>query len=357
MFSEFMRSNRGNVVVYIIVLAFIIFGGYQFFIHLKLISASNVEDKTVPAINYVTGQTDEPPPSTSTSGYDAITDESQQYNGVMAPPKIDISPESTEYFYSVNDAVDVKALPIETGSYKPKEPLFCKWEGIKGYTGTSCTPNAKAKLDVGNNYIKVKMCDARKACAEEERKIFLGYRDPFLVMHEEWDNYVLSGASGDWKYDSTNKIIYSTKNVDWSGYWNTKDANLTNYEVSFKMRVSSPDTDDDSIGFTFRMKDSKNFYFFTLDNRDSNGGTSYHSGLYKSVDGVKTRLVNLMPAKWIRNQWNDVNIRAEDSHIQVWLDGKLVADVIDTSNPKGGYGPFSLSQAYAQYKDLKIIFN
>jgi len=357
MFSKFLRSNQGNVIGYIIVLAVIIVGGYQFFVYMKLTSQSQVEDKTVPAINYVTGQTDEAPPATSTAGYEAITDKSKQYNGVMAPPKIEITPESKEYFYSVNDTVDVKATPIETGSYKPKEPLYCKWGGIKGYTGTSCEPGTKAKLDVGNNYIKVQMCDARKACAEEERKIFLGYRDPFLVMHEEWDNYVVSGTSGQWKYDSDTKTIYSTQNVDWSGYWNPKDVDLDNYEVSFKMRVSSPDTDDDSIGFTFRMKDTKNFYFFTLDNRDANGGTSYHSGLYKSVNGTKTRLVNLLPAKWTRNVWNDVKIRVEDSHIQVWLDGKLVADVTDTSNLKGGYGPFSLSQAYAQYKDLKITFD
>ena len=351
MIRKFTRSSEGNVVGYILVIAMALAIGYKFFLHLQLRAASSVEDHTVATVDSVSGSSSQESVSQSVSR-SYVMDESKQIHGVLTSPIIKISPESDEYFYSYNDQVSIEAIPASGDGYVAKKPISCKWSGIN-YSGTSCQIESAVKLKVGDNHIEVTLCDSRRACAKQEKNIYLGYRDPLLVIHDEWDNYVLKGDSGEWKYDDKEKIIYSTKNVDWSGYWNPKDAELTDYEINFNMRVYK-DGDDDSIGFTFRMKDTKNFYFFTLDNRDLNGGTTYHSGLYKSVNGTKTRLVNLLPIKWERNNWNAVKIKVKGNHIQVWLDGSLVADVTDASNPKGGYGPFSYSQAYAQYKDLKV---
>lgn len=357
MFRRFLKNKNGDVAMYIVVIAIILIIGYKFFSFLKLSNTSQTEDVVVDGVDYVLENKKEKPNignGETGAGSIAISDETQRINDVMKPPKIIISPESEEYFYSYNDTVKIKAEAVKGNAYIPKNPLSCKWRGVN-YDGKACEIPQDVKLKVGDNIISVTLCDVRKACATSERKIRLGYKDPMLIIHEEWNNYVVNSESGDWKYDKTTNTIHSTKNVNWSGYWNPADKELTNYDLSFKMQVTSPDGDDDTIGFTFRMQDTNNFYFLAVDNRDVNGG-AIHSGLYKHVNGKRTLVKDLMPLQWKRNQWMDVRIKVTNNHIESWIGGTKVVDVYDNSFSKGGYGPFSYSQAYARYKDLKISF-
>ena len=296
-------------------------------------------------------KTPAPPVSTQT------TEEKYSLGGgliaFMMTPTITAS-KPPPYYYNESDKLSFKANFEGTlHGYEAEKPYTCKWKGYVGYNGNSCDPRVNTVIPIGGNSLSVTMCDARGVCGTTDQLFVTTYKDPLLIMHESWKNYVMSGASGQWKYDKNSNIIYTTQNVDWSGFWNPDDINLQDYDLSFKMMASSPDTDDDTIGLTFRMTDERNFYFFGMDNRNSNGG-AVHSGLYKYVNGKRTLLVDLMPLRWERNVWNDVRIKVTGTVIEVWLDGNKIAEKVDTSHEKGGYGPFTVSQAYGKFKDLTV---
>lgn len=356
MLKRFMKEKNGQASTMIIVLAVVVGIALAFFGYLKLTSQSQIENSEQ-GVDYVLEKVDTPPTMGTGKVGDgarkAIADGSSRKYYAMAAPKIKVSPDIAFHYYGVNEVVDIQAIPQEGNGYTPKAHFACEWAGIE-YTGDSC--NLKnVRLKVGENEIKVTLCDARKACADAAKTISVEYRDPMLIMHEEWSNYVVSGASGEWKYDEASKTIHSTKNVNWTGYWNPDDKELTDYTLTFKMAVTKNSGDDDAIGFTFRQTDNKNFYFLSLDNRTVNGG-AVHSGIYKDVNGKRTRLVDLIPLKWETGKWINVKIQVEGTIIMVWIDGEMVTRIDDSSHKKGGYGPFSYSQAYAGYKDLQITF-
>lgn len=271
--------------------------------------------------------------------------------------KVDITTDTKvpPFIYGENDTFRLKAIATPKRDYKLKEPLTCQWTGYVTYTGHSCTSGPEVRFPVGEHELKVKLCDAYGACVNGIRTITVAYQDPLLVMHQEWNNYIkTSGVSGQWRYDEPTNTILSTQNVGWTGYYNPEDVNLQNYTLRFSMGVS-PTNDDDALGMTFRMRDLNNMYMLSIDKRDQNGGVSgYHSGLYKFVNGRKTLLVDMIPLKWVGNQYMNVEINVINNHITVYIDGTKRADIYDSSLTNGAYGPFTISQANGRFRNLDV---
>ena len=198
------------------------------------------------------------------------------------------------------------------------------------------------------------MCDAKGACAATS-KTFSVLIEPLASQIQRWTNYIKTGgASGEWKYNESTQEMYSTKNVGWTGFWNPSDVGLKNYIISYKMGVV-PTNDDDALGMTFRMKDLNNFYLLSIDQRGSNGGVGgYHSGLYKFTNGSKKTLVDLSQIKWVGNTFDSYKIEVDGKRIKIWHKGDLVVDYVDNTSPHltGGWGPFTISQANARFKDI-----
>jgi len=276
-------------------------------------------------------------------------------DGILNRPLIKTTPDGPYYFNFTNE-LSFQAISTGADNYEPTEPYTCEWEGYGNYSGTSCSPSDKAIFELGDHTIKVRICDDKGACSSSSQK-FTVMQEPLASQIQRWQNYVKTGGqSGLWKYSVDNEEIYSTQNVGWTGFWNPADSNLKNYELKFKMAVK-PSNDDDALGMTFRTKDLNNMYIFSVDERSMNGGVSSHaSGLYKLRNGSLVRLVDLKPLKWVGDTYDQYTIRVDGNRIRIWKSDTQIVDYTDTNNPHltGAWGPFSISQANARFKDIDL---
>jgi len=81
-------------------------------------------------------------------------------------------------------------------------------------------------------------------------------------------------------------------------------------------------------------------------NPEAYSGTLYCPGkLFLAINADKT-LVN-------RDGWNTIKIRAERDHLQIWFNGKQVADVYDTTSDSGKLG-FQVHPG-AEFGPMKIV--
>lgn len=363
LFPTFKKDERGNVVMYIVVLAVVMLGLAAFSPQGKFYikywfeeKASSNQDKAMETMDGTAGTSAPGSSIGSGGGLVSLPPQGEQVSGILNPPTITVGPNNGPYTFSYNDNLTMKASANGAKHYVPKEPFVCKWEGFGTYSGSSCEPPSAEKFPLGRTTVKVTMCDQRKACASATKIIDVDYQDPLLTMHTTWTNYIQNGgASGQWQYDAASKTIYTTQNVNWTGYWNPADKTLQDYILRFKMTVD-PLNDDDVIGMTFRMKDTNNLYLLTVDRywEVGNGVGGYHSGLYKLVNGTKTQLADFKPLYWKAGKYMDVEISAIGNHIKVTIDGKVYADITDNSHLNGAYGPMTWSQAYGKFKDLSI---
>ncbi|QST02390.1 hypothetical protein IMZ31_23355 (plasmid) [Pontibacillus sp. ALD_SL1] len=352
------QENRKGVVPYIIVLAVILLVAVQAFPQLNFRAkyqtkeidnkiSYTMEDSTSGSVHTSSGSS-----GYTTSGYLI----GREIEGIIKNVTIDISPDAPPFLYHYNDTLKLTAIPETTEGYKPAPPFKCTWGNYPSYTGTDCTNTPSARFPIGQTAVTVKLCDSYGACVSGRRFITVGYKDPIQVIHDEWENHVTTGSkSGNWVFDESTMTIKTTQNVGFTGYYNPDDKDLKDYKISFSMGVTDS-WDDDAIGFVFRRTDDRNMYVFSIDNRTANGGVgSYHSGLYKIQNGKKTRLVDLMPMSWTRNSFMDVEIQAEGGQIEITVDGQPVVNVRD-SNPllKGSYGPFTISQANGEFRNLSV---
>jgi hypothetical protein len=280
-------------------------------------------------------------------------------DGILKSPTLTSSPQAPFYFNYTNQ-LSFKAEVSDGYGYEPTGPFTCEWSGYAGYSGNSCNPTTKATYALGSHDISVRICDARGACSKTNRTFEVITEPIASQIQRDWENYVKTGwgnESGEWKYDSAQQKMYSTKNVGWTGFWNPKDTNLKNYELEFDMTVS-PNNDDDALGMTFRMKDLNNMYILSIDRYYDigNGVGGFHSGLYKRVGSTQTRLVDLKSISWVPNTYAHYKIRVEGNDIIIWKDGSKIVDYTDNSSPitQGAWGPFSISQSNATFKNLSF---
>ncbi len=122
----------------------------------------------------------------------------------------------------------------------------------------------------------------------------------------------------------------------------------TDYEFSLEARK-----DGGSEGFLilFRAQDNQTFYGFNF-----GGWNNRKFGLERRAGGAKRLLGPLQPGMIESDKWYVVRIRCEGRHVQVWLDGKPVCDVEDTSagaGPTGrvGVGTWNTS---ASFRNIRV---
>jgi len=353
-----MKEEKGSVIQWIIllaVIALIIAGTSSKTSFYTKYWSENSEKNTDEGIN---GDGDS---STPTSPEQEPTKPyiSGGVDGILKSPTLTPTPGAPFYFNYTN-ALSFKAEANEGIAYDPLGPFTCEWKGYTGYSGSSCNPNVKATYSLGKHDISVRICDARGACTKTSRTFEVITEPLASQIQRDWENYIKPGFGnepGEWKYDATQQRIYSTKNVGWTGFWNPNDTNLENYELEFDMGVS-PNNDDDALGIAFRMKDLNNMYILSIDRYYDvgNGVAGFHSGLYKRVGSTQTRIADLKSISWKPNEYAHYKIKVEDDTITIWKDGSKIVDYTDKSSPilKGAWGPFSISQANANFKNLSF---
>lgn len=108
-------------------------------------------------------------------------------------------------------------------------------------------------------------------------------------------------------------------------YIYTGDAGWEDYELRVRLMSQS---DDDALGIMFRYQDGQNYYRFSMDQERA------YRRLTKTVGGVTTILAQDSVA-YQMNRWYEVKARVVDNRIQVYLDGVLLFDVMDSSISSG----------------------
>lgn len=126
-------------------------------------------------------------------------------------------------------------------------------------------------------------------------------------------------------------------------YLLTGDPNWTDYSVSVRMLA----TDNDAFGVMFGYKDSKNYYRFSMDQSRA------YRRLVKFVNGSVTLLVE-DAASYEQNRWYAVEIRFSGGMIEVWVDGKRLFQVADSSHASGQIALYCWGQAVARFDDVVV---
>jgi hypothetical protein len=117
----------------------------------------------------------------------------------------------------------------------------------------------------------------------------------------------------------------------------------TNYRAKFKLRSM----DDDTLGAMFRVADANNHYRLNWD-RQLN-----QRQLMKKVGGVYT-LLAADNVPYVMGQTYQVEIVAQGSQLEVWVDGARIFQVSDASLAQGSFAFYSWQNTGAFFDDLQI---
>ncbi len=114
----------------------------------------------------------------------------------------------------------------------------------------------------------------------------------------------------------------------------------------FRFSALLKSTDDDWLGLVFRYADAGDTYRFVW---------ARQSGfrlIEKVVDGVRTTLAQ-DSVVYATNTWYHVEVVARGPRVQVWVDGQLVFDIVDSTFATGTVGVFCAANAGTYVDDLE----
>ena len=123
----------------------------------------------------------------------------------------------------------------------------------------------------------------------------------------------------------------------------TETDRWTDYRVTMKIKSK----DNDSIGVMFRYVDNNNYYRFSWDRQHK------LSRLVKREDGVFNVLANDTAAYEI-GQTYQLEIIAEGTTLQVWIDGSLIFSVTDASFSEGTIALYSFYNKGSVFDDVLV---
>ncbi len=130
------------------------------------------------------------------------------------------------------------------------------------------------------------------------------------------------------------KMVFG--NNEWTDYEINLEANKTDGYEAFLILV--------------RAVDEENFYWFNIGGW---GNTRY--SLEKEIDNNRTVVSEYVDGTIEKNRWYKIKIRCEGNNIKGWIDGELVLEYTDNSNPllKGAVGVGSWSTE-VNYRNIKV---
>ncbi|RYU94431.1 3-keto-disaccharide hydrolase [Emticicia agri] len=113
-------------------------------------------------------------------------------------------------------------------------------------------------------------------------------------------------------------------------------------------------------GIQFRSKRLTNPPY-EMEGYQADFGEGYWASLYDESRRNKTLIKpdSAQVLKWVKiNDWNDYEIRAEDRHIRLWINGKQTVDYTepDTSIPQSGLIGFQIHGGGAAQVAIKEVF-
>lgn len=169
---------------------------------------------------------------------------------------------------------------------------------------------------------------------------------------------------GQWSYNEEEQCIINAENTgDLTGFYNPDDFTQSYIDLNFDWTTT--DGDDDWMGafvrFNKNVDGTCTTYVFLMSNGQApwGGATGQIQGLYKIVNN-NFNYANIIECqkitkKWVRNEWQNIRIIAEENNIKVYHKNELIIDYTDESDTqikKGSYGFVSWSQANSKFKNI-----
>jgi len=115
------------------------------------------------------------------------------------------------------------------------------------------------------------------------------------------------------------------------------------YRVTLKLKS----TDNDSIGVMFRYVDNRNYYRFSWDQQRS------FRRLEKLQNGVRT-VLDQDAVPYVSRQTYQLEIVAQGTTLEVWIDGTLVFSAIDSSFESGTIALYSWYNQGSVFDDILV---
>lgn len=209
-------------------------------------------------------------------------------------------------------------------------------------------------------------------------------------IFNKWTNY--PDSSGQWTFNPSDNSMGSTRNVSWTGFWNSKAQDTTDVVIEYKSKEVLREVDKapipypnirchpDPMGWTFRMTQKNglySYYVFSIyayqgvailarindtpdPNRATNGVVTGWTSTIPNIVGKKSGYVTQLAYTNIDYnpiKEHSVKIECKGTNIKVIYDGKKLFDYTDASSDallKGGYGPFTYSMPNGNFYDIVI---
>jgi hypothetical protein len=169
----------------------------------------------------------------------------------------------------------------------------------------------------------------------------------------------ISKQDGNWKgaLDETDNTVYEINNVDNS---DTRamflgSTNWSDYQIEFNVRILE-------ITQGIYSKSNKMSFYFR-GNPATSPTTAYdlqidpaNDELLLSFSSERTwQIIETVSFNFTPNKWYLIKVQTQGSKILVFVDEKLVIDVVDSSRAKGGIGFAAHSGIYLQIDNVKVM--
>lgn len=261
----------------------------------------------------------------------------------------------------------------------------------KGLSSTDVTNFSQDML----NGLKEQNIDTSDVNISSVESTFISTNDADAsTIFNSWEQFPVaadvnnwSWYQANWKLDAASGTIYTTSDVNCTGFWDSSKIDASDYTIEFD--ALSEDTHwGDPYEYMFRMDrrtDNRNNYSFYMVSFVGGGTTgetpqialskitswipstndSGHCGpgctsggvtwAGTTATGTTLKCIN-NPGITIVGAWVHCKIEAYGNNIKVYVNNQLLIDYTDTDNPflNGGYGPATVSNPSTKFKNISI---
>lgn len=174
----------------------------------------------------------------------------------------------------------------------------------------------------------------------------------------EWSKVSVGGDTGSWNIQNNGAQLYQNVNGDYPTFFMSSGAYSSSI-IKGKMYVN--DNDDDSIGIVFGFRGTNDTYVLNWVQSTASWTTGAKAmNLQKITSNGNYALagrINYAGANigWSKNTWYEIELRFNDTQVQVFLNGNLVITETGIDLPATSrLGFFNQSQSNVYYKDFYI---
>jgi hypothetical protein len=172
---------------------------------------------------------------------------------------------------------------------------------------------------------------------------------PFVVEGLTFSDNFDDGVAGGWSVVEGSWNIVNGEAVEMSDAGSHNIAVHGPNVLEFLMTAQLRTTDDDDIGLVFWYQDPGNFYVVTLNDQND------RIQVRRRLDGAFQTLANVTANSYIKGVPIELGIRAQQTRLQVYLNGRTVIDTTVVGAPGGVVGLYARSNKFAAFDNVRVM--